>query len=162
MPSFRHEPVLVRGAQAETIAHATGAAHLLTDASSTAGALSCHRVALAEGADGAMPHYHANSSELFYVLDGTLQMLHGDTVIEAGRGDLVVVPPGMPHAFAAARGSELEMLITITPGVERFDYFRLLGRVVTGQASYDELRAAEDRFDSHSVESPVWQKARTA
>lgn len=162
MSTFQFEPVLVRGADAETISHATGSAHLLTDASSTAGALSAHRVTLAKGADGATPHFHADSSELFYVLDGSLQMLHDDKIIYARQGDLVVVPPRMPHAFAAAADSTLEMLIAITPGVERFDYFRILGRVVNGEAPFSELVAGEDKFDSHSVDSPVWREARAS
>ncbi|GAA5014010.1 cupin domain-containing protein [Streptomyces siamensis] len=161
MSAFRHEPVLVRGAEAETIGHATGAAFLLTDSASTAGALSCHRVLLAAGADGSAPHYHARSSELFYVVSGAVQLLNDDKVVEAGRGDLVVVPPFMPHAFAAVPGSEAELLITITPGVDRFDYFRLLGRIVNGEAPYSDLLAVEDSFDSHSVQSEIWAAARS-
>lgn len=162
MSKFQHEPVLIRASDNEVISHATGSARLLTDAASTAGALSCHRVTLAKGSDGATPHFHAESSEMFYVIDGSLQMLNDDKVIYAHRGDLVVVPPRMPHAFAAAPDSELEMLITITPGIDRFDYFRILGRVVNGEAPYSELLENEAKFDSHSVDSQVWRDARTA
>jgi mannose-6-phosphate isomerase-like protein (cupin superfamily) len=160
-PRHEHEPVLARAAEVETLSNATAALSLLVDSSSTGGALGCHRATLTDGADGALPHYHANSSEAFFVLDGKLQMLHGDSVVEAGPGDLLVLPPGMHHAFAAAKGSGVDVLITITPGVERFDYFRLLGRVVTGQAPYSDLLAAEAQFDSYSVQSVVWQKARS-
>jgi hypothetical protein len=31
-------------------------------------------------------------------------MLTGESVLTAGEGDLIVVPPGTVHAFAAARG----------------------------------------------------------
>jgi hypothetical protein len=31
------------------------------------------------------------------------------------KGDLAVVPPGLPRAFAAARGSDADLLIVITP-----------------------------------------------
>lgn len=37
----------------------------------------------------------------------------------AERGDLVVVPPGLAHAFAAAPRHDADILIVITPGVER-------------------------------------------
>ncbi|GGZ97791.1 cupin domain-containing protein [Streptomyces echinoruber] len=160
MTAFRHEPVLVRGSEAEALTHATGAAYLLTDAERTAGALGCHRVELAPGSDGSAPHYHAKSSEMFYVLAGRAQFLNDDRVIEAAQGDLVIVPPHMPHAFAAAPGFPAELLITIAPGVDRFDYFRLLGRIVNGQAAYEELLAVEAEFDSHSVQSEVWAKVR--
>jgi uncharacterized RmlC-like cupin family protein len=33
---------------------------------------------------------------------GTVQVLSGEEVLTAGEGDLLVVPPKLPHAFAAA------------------------------------------------------------
>jgi hypothetical protein len=47
-----------------------------------------------------------------------------------------------------------------TPGVERFEYFRLLGRLQQGQASLEDLLAAQDRFDNHFLDSPEWRAAR--
>jgi hypothetical protein len=41
----------------------------------------------------AAPHYHANSSELFFVIGGSVQLLADDRVITAGAGDLVVPHP---------------------------------------------------------------------
>ena len=78
------------------------------------------------GADGTKPHHHAGSAELFYVLDGAARLLSGDQVVTAERGDLVVVPPKVAHAFAAAPGERADLLIVITPGVELYDtYFQL-------------------------------------
>ena len=115
-------PVLVRGDEAE---HLELIGHvLLADSSATGGALSSHRVALGRGADGAVPHRHDNSSELFYILDGALDLLVRDDIVTAHTGDLLVVPPGSAHAFAAHRDSTAEALIMATPGIERFDYFR--------------------------------------
>jgi mannose-6-phosphate isomerase-like protein (cupin superfamily) len=57
---------------------------------------------LAGGAAGATPYHHAGSSELFYVVSGAPQMLADERVLTARAGDLVVVPPDMVHAFAAA------------------------------------------------------------
>jgi mannose-6-phosphate isomerase-like protein (cupin superfamily) len=85
------QPVLVRVDDAEyleSIGH-----YLLADSSATGGALSSHRIALTRGADGAVPHRHDSSSELFYILDGALDVLVGDGVLTAAAGDLLVVPP---------------------------------------------------------------------
>ena len=71
-----------------------------------------------------MPHRHDNSSELFYILDGAFDLLVDDNVVTARTGDLLVVPPGSAHAFAAHHDSTAEALIIATPGIERFDYFR--------------------------------------
>jgi mannose-6-phosphate isomerase-like protein (cupin superfamily) len=137
------------------------AVRLLADASSTNGALSTQRVTLASGADGASPHLHKGSSELFFVVEGSAQILAGSDVTTLGSGDLAVVPPGTPHAFAAPAGSSADLLIVITPGVERFEYFRLTARLQLGQASLEDLLAAQDRFDNHFLDSPEWRAART-
>jgi hypothetical protein len=51
-------------------------------------------------------------------------------------------------------------LIVIAPGVERFDYFRLLERLNNGEATVDDLLASQERFDNHFLESQAWQAVR--
>jgi mannose-6-phosphate isomerase-like protein (cupin superfamily) len=153
--------VVVRGDEAETIGDVPAAVRLLADSSSTGGALSTQRVTLATGGNGATPHYHGGSTELFYMLSGTAQILAGEQVLEAGEGDLVVVPPRMAHAFAAKPGSTADLLIVITPGVERFEYFRLLGRLGRGEATLDDLLESQERYDNHFLDSPQWTEARS-
>ena len=57
-------------------------------------------------------------------LDGAFDLLVEDNVVTARTGNLLVVPPGVAHAFGAHRDSTAEALIIATPGIERFDYFR--------------------------------------
>jgi uncharacterized RmlC-like cupin family protein len=73
------------------------------DSSSTGGALSTVRVTLEKGADGARPHRHDRSAEMFYVLDGSVQVLSGAEIVTAEQGGVIVVPPRMPHAFSTGR-----------------------------------------------------------
>jgi mannose-6-phosphate isomerase-like protein (cupin superfamily) len=161
-PGAEARTVLVRADEAESLGDpARSAIRLLTDASATGGALSSQRITLAAGADGAAPHHHTGSSELFFVLDGEVQILSGDRVVTARAGDLAVVPPGTAHAFAAPPGAGCDLLIVLTPGVERFEYFRLLDRLRRGEATRAELLAAQDRFDNHFVDSPAWRSVRT-
>jgi mannose-6-phosphate isomerase-like protein (cupin superfamily) len=156
-------PVVVRSDEAEflgAVGHPS-AVRLLADAGATGGALSTQRVTLGRGADGASPHLHKSSSELFFLLDGTTQLLVGADVLTLQAGDLAVVPPAMAHAFAAPPSATCDLLIVITPGVERFEYFRLLARFAQGQATIDDLLAVQDRFDNHFLDSPEWRAARS-
>jgi len=153
--------VLVRAADAEVIGFAPQTVRLLADSSSTGGRLSTQRVTLRGGADGASPHHHANSAELFYVLSGSVQLLAGDRVHVAGEGDLAVVPPGLPHAFAAAPASDTDLLIVITPGVERFEYFRHLARIAAGQQPAGSLLDVQALYDTFFDHSPAWRQARS-
>ncbi len=159
VPNF-DESVVVRSADAEVIGQTPTTVRLLADASSTGGALSTQRVSLTAGSDGAMPHHHARSAELFYLLDGTAQLLSGEQVVTARRGDLVVVPPGLSHAFAAAPGADADILIVITPGVERFEYFRHLERIAYGKVPPESLLDAQDLYDTHVRTSEAWNSAR--
>jgi uncharacterized cupin superfamily protein len=78
---------------------------------------------LLDGASGATPHHHTGSSELFYLVSGSAELLAGERTLTAAAGDLIIVPPGTVHAFAAAAGSDADLLIILTPGVERLEYF---------------------------------------
>jgi hypothetical protein len=87
-------------------------------------------------------------------------VLSGSDVIEAERGDLIVVPPKLAHAFAAARGKSADLLIVITPGVERFEYFRKLERIWHGKEPPAGLRDVQELYDTYFVQSPSWDAAR--
>lgn len=153
---------VVQPADAEV--HSTDAVtmRLLLDAGSTGGSVSTLEVTMTPGADGATPHYHTLSDELFYVADGELQLLAGEDIVTVGAGGAVTVPRFMPHAFGAAPGRPATILIALTPGVERFGYFRLLERVAAGEATLAELAASQDEYDNHFVDAPNWWAERNA
>ena len=145
---------VVRAAEAERLELPDGSAlRLLADPAVTGCDLSVHHTVLREGADGAGPHHHETSSEVFYVVAGRVELLVGDDVVLAGEGDLVAVPPHTVHAFGAVAGGDAEVLV-LTPRVERFDLFRqMLGQVVPD--------GDPDRFDTHPDHSPTWTNARS-
>ena len=154
-----YPPVLVRADEAE---HLDLIGHvLLADSSATAGALSSHRVTLGRGADGAVPHRHDHSSELFYILHGAFALLVDDNIVTARAGDLLVVPPGLAHAFAAHHDSTAEALIIATPGIERYGLLPATSSAAARAAS--RPRCCSDcraRFDAF-LDSPAWQRARS-
>jgi quercetin dioxygenase-like cupin family protein len=151
--------VVVRGAAAEVVGAPTAKVKLLADSSATGGALSTVHVTLEKGADGARPHRHDRSAEMFYVLNGVVKVLSGAEIVNAEEGDVVVVPPGLPHAFSAERSSGAEILIVIAPGVERFEYFRQLTRIAQGKERPESLREVQDLYDTYFLNSPEWEAA---
>ncbi|MFF8093034.1 cupin domain-containing protein [Streptomyces sp. NPDC016675] len=152
-------PVVTRADEAETTSDPSSTMTLLADSEATGGLLTSYRSTFAEGAVGAPAHFHARAAEMFYVVDGSLRVLTGETVTVLGAGDFLLVPPHTPHAFAAAPGCTADVLFTFTPGMARFDYLRLLGRVMRGEAGFEEIEASSERFDNHYVDSPVWNAA---
>ena len=144
---------VIRAAEAERLELPDGSTlRLLADPAVTGCDLSVHHTVLRAGADGAGPHHHETSAELFYVLAGAVELLVGDDVVVAAAGDLVAIQPGTVHAFGAPAHRDAELLI-LTPTVERFD----LLRQAFGHAVPD---GDPDRFDTHPDDSPTWLRAR--
>ncbi|WP_191245215.1 cupin domain-containing protein [Amycolatopsis deserti] len=145
---------LIRATEAEVLADAPGSRiTLLTDTDT----LTSNRATFEPGATGAPPHFHTKATEVFFVLSGRLTVLFDDEVVTLGEGDFLTVPPRVPHAFAPAPGSAADVLVTFTPGMDRFDYYRLLDRVNRGEADPREIRESQERYDNHYVDSPVWR-----
>ena len=153
-----HDVVVVHEDQAEMVGGGPVTGRLYADASATGGALSCQRIMLAGGASGAAPHHHDRSSELFYVVSGAAELLAGDRVLSARQGDLLVVPPGTVHAFAAAAASHADLVIMITPGAERFGYFRHLERIAKGQERPESILEVQELYDNYFDQTPLWQR----
>ncbi|MGW3987231.1 cupin domain-containing protein [Streptomyces sp. NPDC004830] len=161
-PARDFPPVLTRAAEAEQTRDPSSVMTLLADSADTGGRLTSYRSTFAEGAVGAPAHLHTEAAELFFVLDGALQVLVGEEITVLRAGDFLLVPPHTPHAFAAAPGETADVLFVFTPGAGRFDYLRLLGRVMRGEAAPEEIAASSERFDNHYVDSPVWREALAA
>lgn len=71
---------------------------------------------LAPRALGAPIHRHRNEDEYSFVLNGRMGAMVADEVVEAGPGELVVKPRGVPHAFWNATDEETRVLELISPG----------------------------------------------
>lgn len=148
-------------ADAETFELGDAMLQLLLDASHTGGALSAHRCRLPKGTVGANPHQHRTATELFYVLSGTADLLAGSRLIRAGEGDLVVVPPTSAHAFAAAPGCNAELFVAVTPGIERFEFFRSLVRVRAGELDMATFMASQAKYDTYPADAGPWSTRPT-
>ena len=152
---------VVRAAGAEVLgSDPTSVITLLADAVDTDGHLTSNRTRFEAGSEGAPPHFHEYGAELFFVLDGAIEMLLGDEVTVFGTGDFVVVPPRVVHAFGPAAGSGADVLVVCAPGRERFEYYRLLDRLHQGEATGQDLIDTQDRYDNHYVTSSAWPAAR--
>ena len=69
--------------------------------------------------DGAKPHYHKRSTELYYVLEGQGQVTVDGTSYSVSKGSIVHIPPGKVHS---AQG-QMRVLVVGIPDVSEDDYF---------------------------------------
>lgn len=89
-------------------------------------------------------HNHVNEDEIFYVLDGTLEISIGDAEYEAGPGSLVFVPQGVMHGFTNRTRDYAKQLLLFTPGgFERF-FFEVGLRAEAGRPIPDISATDQD------------------
>lgn len=149
--------IATRAATAEAIQDAPGSLiTLLTDTAE----LTCNTATFEEGAAGAPVHFHTKATEFFHVTAGRLDVLVGDEVHTLDAGDFIAVPPGVKHAFAPAAGHTASVFVGFTPGMGRFDYYRLLGRVNAGEATVQDIKDSSSTYDNHYAESSAWSGRR--
>lgn len=104
-------------------------------------------------------HVHTQQTELFYVLDGELDLLafepvertpedwhswtssSGETFLRGGPGSVLAVPAGCPHAFANFADRPATMLFQAAPAGHE-NYFRELAAL---------LQASEGAVDQEAV-----------
>ncbi|TDU77312.1 cupin domain [Streptomyces sp. KS 21] len=145
--------ILTRAATAETITDGPGSViTLLTDTAE----LTCNTATFDEGAAGAPVHFHTKATEFFHVTAGRLDVLVGDEVRTLTAGDFLSVPAGVKHAFAPSPGHTASVFVGFTPGMGRFDYYRLLGRVRAGEATVQDIIDSQPTYDNHYAESDTW------
>jgi hypothetical protein len=94
-----------------------------------------------------------------------LDRLHAAAISQDRIGS--VIEAGALRALAlTASGDDAAavnaLLIVIAPGIERFEYFRHLARIATGQQPPESLLEDQARYDTFFDNSPAWRRARSA
>jgi len=89
-------------------------------AEDTDGALGLIEAVIAPGS-GPPAHLHRNEDELFYLVDGRLEVTVDGETEELARGSLVLIRRGMPHSFRNPGDCATTLLLLFVPGgFERF------------------------------------------
>src|SRR5690349_20894019 len=101
-------------------------------------------------------HVHRIIEEIFYVIEGRVQIRVGERLLQAQPGDFVLVPPGVAHGFGSLEGGVAKMLLIISPAGVHERYFEELAEILATPGAPDvqaisELRA---RYDTTQV-SPL-------
>ncbi len=71
--------------------------------------------------DGAKPHYHKRSTELYYVLDGGGSVLLDGVEHAVSKGSMVHIPPGVIHSATG----RMRVLVVGIPDIADDDYFEV-------------------------------------
>ncbi|MGG6310797.1 cupin domain-containing protein [Paenibacillus macerans] len=98
---------------------------------------------------GPPKHIHKEREEIFEILEGTFLFQCGDTEFEATPGTSVVVPRGVPHAWANVGTDTGRILFTFAPGGID-DFFPEISRY-----SLEEIGKIAEQFDTWIIGPPL-------
>jgi oxalate decarboxylase/phosphoglucose isomerase-like protein (cupin superfamily) len=108
-------------------------------------------------------HVHTRSEELFYVLEGELDILAfeprvrtpddwrtwesptGQRCVRATAGTVILVPPGCPHAFANPTSERARVFFQASPPPDHERYFEELLDILNAGGDVDHAAVAELR-----------------
>jgi quercetin dioxygenase-like cupin family protein len=86
-----------------------------TTSAETNGSLAFMELLVPPGS-GPVAHVHPTVDEAFYLLDGELEFLDGDTTFVAEPGSFIFVPRNHRHRFKNRTGSDAKLVFFYTPG----------------------------------------------
>jgi mannose-6-phosphate isomerase-like protein (cupin superfamily) len=125
------EPTILGPGEGERVTYGTSFGVMKATAETTGGGFSMTETLLRPQTAGPPPHAHRETTDTFYVLEGTLRVLVGDDEVDAASGTYVVIPPGVLHTFSNTSDSDVRFLNINTPGGwER--YLRELSAIASG------------------------------
>ena len=124
-------------------------------------------------------HWHDEAQEMFYIIDGELDLLAfeptesagqdwrrwtsktGQTVFRGGPGSFMYVPAGCPHAFFNPGETPARMLFAVAPSGHEA-YLRELADLLSTGAPPDQaaIEALRLRHDIHQL-TPLVNRAAT-
>jgi mannose-6-phosphate isomerase-like protein (cupin superfamily) len=124
MTALQTSPVLGRKSLENTYRYAGGTVSILIDGEETNSAFSLWEATQKPGSEPPL-HVHHASDETFYVLEGKMRFLIGDRIYDAGPGEVVFAPRGIPHAFKIKSSVSRAITLCTPSGFE--EWFQKLG-----------------------------------
>jgi len=108
---------------------------------------------------GPPPHKHSREDESFYIVRGSLEIVLGDTTVQAKAGDFVFIPRGTAHRFKNVGKDTAVQLVTFVPaGME--NYFNEVFPVVSDRSAApppvteDLIRKLKEHAPKYGLEFP--------
>ncbi|MFJ9175453.1 cupin domain-containing protein [Streptomyces sp. NPDC102360] len=135
-----------RAQQTRTIRLGAGGStiEVLAGPAETGGMVSIYRWRMSPSSRGPAPHFHTTFSETFIVEEGEVDYFDGQAWRTLRPGDTVHALAGDVHALRKERAEPATLLMALSPGVPREEYFAQLAT-----ANGRELSRLHEAHDNH-------------
>ena len=100
---------------------------------------------------GPPPHWHKETIELFFVLEGELTFQLGERTFTASAGASVLIPTGIVHKFSNPSAQSARFLIVVSPGgfEHYFEELEAAIRIAGGMPARETMVALFKRYDTY-------------
>jgi mannose-6-phosphate isomerase-like protein (cupin superfamily) len=121
--------------------------------SDTHGHLGLFENIIQPGGTAPVLHIHRQMEELFYVVEGEVEIQVGTQKVQGQPGAFVLVPRGTPHTFANTGKTPAKLLIMFCPAGEREKYFAGLAELIKDGQTPDReaLLKLMQEFDQEPI-----------
>jgi mannose-6-phosphate isomerase-like protein (cupin superfamily) len=92
-------------------------------------------------------HTHEHLHDMFFVLEGTLQMRLGEETLEIQPGAFVCVPPGVPHTFSNPGDAPVRFLNFNTPAGWEHYMRDLAAAAASGPLTPERIGPIASKYD---------------
>ncbi|MGW4468419.1 cupin domain-containing protein [Nonomuraea sp. NPDC004354] len=144
---FRGRPE--RAGKTRTIQLGAGGStiEVLAAPAETGGIVSIYRWRMSPSSRGPVPHFHTTFSETFIVEEGEVDYFDGRAWRTLLPGDTAHAAMGDVHALRKERADPATLLMALSPGVPREEYFAQLATVTDR-----DLSRLHEAHDNHFVD----------
>lgn len=144
-------PVILHSGEGQSVKIGTSSCTFKLTGKDTHNRFGLFEFTLEPETDGPSPHIHKQMTEIFYVIEGELELVLGQQKITAVSGTLMSVPENTPHGFSNLSKQRAKFLIMFCPADSREQYFIGLAELKKDgrQPSQEELLELMQRFDQY-------------
>ena len=146
-------PIILQPGEGRSLQIGTSSCTFKATGKDTHGHFGLFEFVLEPETTGASPHLHKQTTEMFYVVEGEVELVVDQRRITAAPGSFVLVPENTPHSFSNPGQAQSILLIMFCPADSREQYFEGLAELTKNgrQPSQAELLELMQRFDQYPV-----------
>lgn len=146
-------PIILQPGEGRSVNIRTSTCTFKATGKDTKGQFGLFEFVMEPGSMGASVHIHKQLTEMFYVVEGLVEMVLSDRTVAAQPGAFILVPENTPHGFSNPGQTPAKLLIMFCPADTREQYFEGLAELTKDgrQPSQAELLELMQKFDQYPV-----------
>jgi quercetin dioxygenase-like cupin family protein len=113
------------------------------------------------GGGGGPRHRHFDQDEWIYVIDGTIDLLMGETRLRLGAGESVFIPRTVSHGWGCVSGKPSKIINVYQPAGKMEEFFRAVGeskdlptreQVLENTYTEEQIATVHQLFAAHGMD----------